>query len=112
MKTQVGAMMGTPKYMSPEQAIGKNVGPKSDQFSLGMVLFEMLTFTAPREIENMSELLDKVPAGIRDSFPKAKQSETVPLALQAIVDRATSKDPLDRYASVQSLSGLAWTSSP
>ncbi len=104
MKTQVGAMMGTPKYMSPEQAIGKNVGPKSDQFSLGMVLFEMLTFTAPREIENMSELLDKVPAGIRDSFPKAKQSETVPLALQAIVDRATAKDPLDRYASVQSFS--------
>ncbi len=101
MKTQVGAMMGTPKYMSPEQAAGKGVGPKSDQFSLGMVLFEMLTFKAPREIENMSELLDKVPSGARNSFPKAKQSELVPLALQAVVNRATSKDPLDRYPSVQ-----------
>ena len=104
MKTQVGAMMGTPKYMSPEQAVGKDVGPKSDQFSLGMVLFEMLTFTAPREIQNMSDLLDKVPTGARDSFSKAKQNEVVSLALQAIVNRATSKDPLDRYPSVQEFS--------
>ncbi|MDC0293989.1 serine/threonine protein kinase [Mariniblastus sp.] len=104
MKTQVGSMMGTPKYMSPEQAGGKGVGPKSDQFSLGMVLFEMLTFTVPREIGNMNELLDKVPSGSRDSFPKANQSEPVPLALQAIVNRATSKDPCDRYLSVQEFS--------
>ena len=104
MKTQVGAMMGTPKYMSPEQAGGKGVGPKSDQFSLGMVLFEMLTFTAPREIENMNELLDKVSSGARDTFSEAQHGEPVPLALQAIVNRATSKDPVDRYLSVQEFS--------
>ena len=104
IQTQVGAMMGTPKYMSPEQAGGKGVGPKSDQFSLGMVLFEMLTFTAPREIENMNVLLDKVPSGARDSFSEAKHGEPVPLALQAIVNRVTSKDPEDRYLSVQEFS--------
>ena len=104
MKTQVGAMMGTPLYMPPEQLSGKDVGPKSDQFALGMVLFEMLTYSTPRGIDNSSELLEKVSAGARDSFSEAAQGEPVPLALQAIVNRATSKDPSDRYPSVQEFS--------
>ena len=104
IKTQVGAMMGTPLYMPPEQVSGKDVGPKSDQFALGMVLFEMLTFSAPREINSRSELVEKVNAGARDSFSDATQGEPVPLALQAIVNRATAKDPADRYPSVQEFS--------
>ncbi len=104
MKTQVGAMMGTPLYMPPEQIGGKNVGPKSDQFALGMVLFEMLTYSAPRKIKSRSELFEKVNSGARDSFSDATQGERVPLALQAIVNRATSKDPLDRYPSVEEFS--------
>ncbi len=104
MKTQMGAIMGTPKYMPPEQADGKGVGPQSDQFSLGMVLFEMLTFSAPREINSMTELREKVRSGARDSFFDAKQSKPIPLALQAIVNRATSPDPADRYPSVEELS--------
>jgi serine/threonine-protein kinase len=104
MKTQVGAMMGTPIYMPPEQAHGKNVGPQSDQFALGMVLFEMLTYSSPREIKSRSELLEKVKSGARDSFSDATQGEPIPLALQAIVDRATSKEPADRYPSVQEFS--------
>ena len=73
MKTQVGVMMGTPLYMPPEQMTGKGVGPKSDQFALGMVLFEMLTFSEPREIKNRSELVEKVSAGSRDSFSDVEQ---------------------------------------
>ena len=104
LKTQVGVILGTPIYMSPEQGLGKDVGPKSDQFSLGMVLFEMLTFTAPREIDGVDEAKEKIPNAVRKPFPDAKQGESVPLALQAIVNRATSKDPSDRYPSVEEFS--------
>jgi len=104
MKTRAGAMLGTPMYMPPEQVGGQGVGPKSDQFSLGMVLFEMLTFAAPRQLDSNSESLVKVQAGARHSFSESTQGETVPLALQAIVNRATAKDPSDRYPSVKELS--------
>ena len=104
MKTRVGAILGTPIYMPPEQVGGKGVGKKSDQYSLGMVLFEMLTFAAPRKINTKSELLEKVTSGSRVSFSDVKQSESVPLALQAIVNRATAKDPVDRYPSVEDFS--------
>ena len=104
MKTQVGATMGTPIYMPPEQVGGKGVGPKSDQFALGMVLFQMLTFKAPRVIKNKTELFQKVISGARRSFSDVKHSEPVPLALQAIVNRATAKDPIDRYPSVEEFS--------
>ncbi|MDB4767002.1 serine/threonine protein kinase, partial [bacterium] len=104
MKTRVGALMGTPTYMPPEQVGGKGVGPKSDQFSLGMVLFEMLTFAAPRKISKRSELIEKVTSGSRVSFSDVKQHEPVPPSLQAIVDRATAKDPLNRYPSVEEFS--------
>ena len=104
MKTRVGAILGTPKYMAPEQLFGIDVGPKSDQFALGMVLFEMLTFIPPREINSKTELRDKVKSGARLSFSEVKKSQPVPVALQAIVNRATSKDPADRYPGVQELS--------
>ncbi len=104
MRTQLGAILGTPRYMSPEQAAGERVCPKSDQFSLAMVLFEMLTFTAPREIRSKKELIEKVQSNSRRSFSETKQGQSVPLALQAIVERATSKDPADRYPSVEDFS--------
>ena len=104
MKTRVGAVLGTPVYMSPEQAAGESVGPKSDQFSLGMVLFEMLTYSPPRKMNNKIELRDKLLSGARDSFSEAKQYAQVHPALQAIVNRATSPEPSDRYPSVQEFS--------
>ena len=104
MRTQAGAILGTPLYMSPEQGMGKGAGPKSDQYSLGMVLFEMLTFTAPREINGADELREKVPDAARKLFSDTKQVQSVPLALQAIVNRATSRDPAERYPSVADFS--------
>ena len=104
MKTRVGAILGTPRYMPPEQLFGKDVGPKSDQFALGMVLFEMLTFTPPRDLSDETDVRDKVHSGDRLSFSDAKNSPPVSVALQAIVNRATSKDPADRYPSVEDFS--------
>ena len=72
LKTKFGAILGTPNYMPPEQLVGQDVGPKSDQFALGMVLFELLTFTPPREINSKAELRDKVCSGDRLPFSEAK----------------------------------------
>ena len=104
MKTRVGEILGTPKYMPPEQVFGKDVGPKSDQFALGMVLFEMLTFTPARDLSSEADFRDKVRSGDRLSFSDAKNSPPVPVALQAIVNRATSKDLAGRYPSVEEFS--------
>ena len=104
MRTRVGEILGTPKYMPPEQLFGKDVGPKSDQFALGMVLFEMLTFTPPRDLSDETDIRDKVHSGDRLSFFDAKNSPPVPVELQAIVNRATSKTPADRYPSVEEFS--------
>ena len=104
MKTQFGVVLGTPRYMSPEQSRGEAVCEKSDQFSLGMVLFEMLTFAAPRKTHIKTKLVEKVHADIRSCFSETKQGRSIRPALKAIVDRATSKDPADRYASVQDFS--------
>ena len=92
MKTRVGAILGTPQYMPPEQMSGVGVGPKSDQFTLGMVLFEMLTFNHPRDLNSKIDFSEQVRLGDRVSFSDAKNSPSVPAALQAIVNRATSKD--------------------
>ena len=97
LKTRVGAILGTPRYMPPEQGFGLDVGPKSDQFALGMVLFEMLTFTPPRKLSSKDDFRDEVRSGDRLSFSDAKNSPPVPVALQAIVNRAASKAPADRY---------------
>ena len=96
-KTRAGEILGTLNYMPPEQLYGKDVGPKSDQFALGMVLFEMLTFTPARELSSEDNFNDNVHSGDRLSFSDVKNSPPVPVALQAIVNRATSKDPADRY---------------
>ena len=104
LKTRVGAILGTPRYMPPEQVFGIDVGPKSDQFALGMVLFEMLTFTPPRKLSSKNDFCDEVRSGDRLSFSDAKNSPPVPVALQAIVNRATSKAPADRYPSVEEFS--------
>ena len=103
-KTRAGEILGTLNYMPPEQLYGKDVGPKSDQFALGMVLFEMLTFTPARDLSSKDDLCDKVSSADRLSFSDAKNSPPVSVALQAIVNRATSKDPADRYPGVEDFS--------
>ena len=104
MKTRVGAILGTPQYMPPEQMSGVGVGPKSDQFTLGMVLFEMLTFNHPRDLNSKIDFSEQVRLGDRVSFSDAKNSPSVPAALQAIVNRATSRDPANRYPGVEEFS--------
>jgi len=93
--TQDGRVLGTTDYVSPEQALGHPVTGQSDLYSLGIVLFEMLTGDVPFKGENQVAVAMK---HVRDDMPdvQARRPE-VSSALAAVVDRATAKDLSKRY---------------
>jgi eukaryotic-like serine/threonine-protein kinase len=94
--TQTGSIMGTARYLSPEQAQGHAVGPRSDLYSIGVMLYELLTGTVPFEGDSV------VAIALRHlSEPPRPPSSLVPAispALDAIVLRALAKDPEQRFA--------------
>ncbi len=98
VKTQTGLMLGTPYYMSPEQARGGSVGPASDLYSLAVVMFEMLTgrlpFLADDALAIALQHIQAKPPRIEDLAPD------VPRDLAKVVHRALEKDPSQRYASM------------
>jgi eukaryotic-like serine/threonine-protein kinase len=97
--TQTGTVLGTSNYLSPEQASGKQVTPATDVYSLGVVLYELLTAEVPFPGENfvavaMKHLNDPVP-DILERRPD------VPPRLAAAMERAMEKDPARRFASMR-----------
>ncbi len=101
--TEHGVMLGTVAYMSPEQAQGKPVDPRSDIFSLGVVLYEMITRRRPFSGDNSASILSSIlrdtPASITDLEP------SVPAPLDLIVRHCLEKDPAQRYSDASQLSG-------
>src|SRR6058998_4226121 len=99
--TETGSIMGTAQYLSPEQAQGAPVDPRSDLYSLGIVLYEMLTghvpFTGDTPVEIAMKHLSQVPE------PPSKLRSEVPHDLDAIVMRALAKDPDQRYSSAEEM---------
>jgi eukaryotic-like serine/threonine-protein kinase len=94
--TADGRVLGTTDYVSPEQALGHDVGPQSDLYSLGVVLFEMLTGDVPFHGDNQVTVAMK---HVREELPDVQlRRPEVSSALAAIVDRATAKDLDQRYA--------------
>ena len=94
-KTQTGTIMGSPSYMSPEQVSGAKVDGRSDIFSLGVVLFELLTGTAPFDAEHVSAVLFKI---AHESHPSVKAIRPeLPPCTETILTRALHKEPLNRY---------------
>jgi len=95
--TQAGLIVGTPFYMSPEQALGRPVDARSDLFSLGVVLYEALAGKRPFEGESVTETMMNIimqePPELTTVAPK------VPAALVEIVARALQKKPERRYGS-------------
>ncbi len=99
--TSQGAVLGTVAYMSPEQARGETVDFRSDQFSLGIVLYEMLTGKRPFGGASAAETLAAI---IRDEpEPLTKVDPKLPALLGWTVQRCLSKDPEERYSSTRDL---------
>ena len=97
--TQAGAMPGSPRYMSPEQVAAEPVDARSDVFSLGVVLYQMLARRTPfeRDNDNMIALMDRI---AKEPHPPLREIDAeIPAALEQILDRALAKKPQDRYAS-------------
>ena len=95
--TRTGTVIGTPKYMSPEQAQGQTLDYRTDIFSLGAVVFEMLTGRTPFGFPPAEDhvLLGRI---ISDPTPTPSQvNPRVPRGFDAIVARALAKNPLERY---------------
>ena len=124
--TSAGAVLGTAGYMSPEQARGRPVDHRSDQFALGTTLYEMATghraFHGETRAQALAAILEKDPEPITRLCP------SFPAPARWIVERCLAKDPADRYASTLDLArelrgvrehlsevgrpGLAWAARP
>ena len=99
--TASGAVVGTPAFMSPEQCSGQPLGPQCDQYSLGVVAFQMVTGSVPF-------MAPTLPAIMQHHFftpvPDIEQMrEGVPLELRELITRALAKKPEDRYASTDDM---------
>jgi len=94
-KTQTNIVLGTPTYMSPEQIAGKKVDGRSDIFSLGVVLFEMLSGRPPFTADNLSALLFAIAHNPQPSIKVIRPD--IPPALQQVLNQALEKDPALRF---------------
>lgn len=101
--TQYGAVIGTPAYMSPEQCLGQKVDARSDIYSLGCTLFEMLTAIKAFDSNNAVEAIAKQIDKDRSHICHLLRSTAAPPALQAIVVKCLERDPGRRYNSVAEL---------
>ncbi len=98
--TLSGQFMGTPEYMSPEQAMGRTyaAGPASDQFSLAVILYEILTGRAPFEGPDLRELLNAIAE--TDPVRPSRLSARIHADVETICLKALEKDPSRRYATM------------
>lgn len=113
--TQTGTMIGSPRYMSPEQVLGLPIDPRSDIFSLGVVLYEMLAGSAPfvrPGDTTIFPLINRIAA--EPHVPVTRLDPSIPAAFDPILSKALAKKPEDRYqrggelaSDLRALRGLA-----
>ncbi|CAN5754205.1 hypothetical protein BH23ACT12_BH23ACT12_19070 [soil metagenome] len=93
--TQVGSILGTVAYLSPEQARGEPVDGRSDIYSLGALLYQMLTGSLPLKGDTYAEMVHKL--NNQDPSPPSDTNPAIPKKLDAVIMRSLAKDPADRY---------------
>lgn len=101
--SQTGRILGSPEYMSPEQVQGKEVSERTDVYSLGIILYQMIAGEVPFQDEEVMDLLMKhvtePPIPVRDYVPE----RDIPERLESTVMKAIEKEPTDRQQDVQEL---------
>jgi serine/threonine-protein kinase len=94
-KTKTGTILGTPSYMSPEQLAGKKVDGRSDLFSLGVMLFQLLTGTLPFSADSMASLMFKI---TNEEAPDIRSRRAdLPDGISPIIKKALAKNVEQRY---------------
>jgi eukaryotic-like serine/threonine-protein kinase len=96
-RTHAGTVLGTPRYMSPEQAMGEKLDGRSDLFSVGVILYELFTGAKAFNASTMTSLLLQITQ--QDPEPIRKAAPDLPVGLQRIVTKLLSKKPEKRYQS-------------
>ena len=99
--TQTNMVMGTPYYMAPEQIAGKTVDHRADIFSLGTILYEILTLTKPFPGENITTVIYRI---LNEEPPEPRAyDQNLPAGLDYVVKKALAKNPAQRYQSCREL---------
>jgi hypothetical protein len=99
--TTTGSVIGTPYFMSPEQCAGNVAGPQSDQYSLGVVAFQMLTGTVPFHAETLAAIMHH---HFFTPVPDVRAArDDVSPELAAVLDRMLQKDPAQRFATTREM---------
>lgn len=103
--TSAGAMVGTPEYMAPEQSNGES-DYRSDIYSLGIILYQMLTgqlpFMAESPVAVSLKHIQSIP------LPPRKLNSTIPASIEDVILKAMAKDPVERYQTAKDLSSAFW----
>src|SRR5712692_6819733 len=98
--TKTGLVVGTPEFMSPEQLSGDAVDGRSDLYSLGLVLYRMLTGKVPFEATSVQETMIKRLTDEPTTLAEARPDLSFPAGLQPVLDTALARSPLERYQTV------------
>ncbi len=101
--TQAGEVCGSPVYMSPEQCMGQELDPRSDIYSMGIVIYETLTGKLPILGKSMVETMSKHVSEMPPLFSQVRPDLYIPVRIEQVVMKAMSKDPADRHQSMEEL---------
>jgi eukaryotic-like serine/threonine-protein kinase len=99
--TRVGSLLGTPRYMSPEQARAEKIDLRSDLFTVGLILYELTVGKMPTSKKGLSELLGE--RGAKQMPSPIEADPQIPRALNDIITRCVQLKPADRYESIEAL---------